>query len=151
MDITVSINIEAPAEDVWQSIVDIDNCMEMISTIIAIEVLDRPKEGLVGLKWKETRLMFGKEADETMWVVDAVENEYYRTRAESHGSIYLTRLSLSEKQESNCILTMCFEGLAQSYLMKMLSVIIIPLMKNSMKKMLLNDLRDIKSFVEKNN
>lgn len=41
--------------------------------------------GLVGLKWRETRMLFGKEATAEKWITDAVENECYKTRAESDG------------------------------------------------------------------
>ena len=148
MDVSVDIEIATDKSRVWQAIIDIDHCMKMIPSILAVDILSRPESGLVGLKWKETRLMFGKEASETMWITDALENEYYSTRAESHGSIYRTRLSLKEKGESRCILTMTFDGEAQSFLMKVLSVIMSPMMKGSMKKVLLKDLTDIKRYVE---
>ena len=67
------------------------------------------KNGLVGLKWTETRLMFGKQATETMWITDAEENDYYQTRAESHGSIYISRLEIKDSGDGT-ELTMSFEG-----------------------------------------
>ena len=150
MEVSVSVNIAKPKENVWKSIIDIDNCMDMISTILAIEVLNRPAEGIIDLRWKETRLMFGKEASETMWITDAVDNSYYRTRAESHGSIYISTLSVESIEDQCTKLTMTFHGEAQSLLMKILSVLINPFMKGSMEKMLLKDLLDIKAFVENN-
>jgi hypothetical protein len=118
-----------------------------ISSIIAIEVLEKPKTGFVGFKWKETRKMFGKEATEIMWVTDSVENEYYSTRAESHGSVYVSRLSLTESAGVTT-LTMSFSGEAQSLVARVLSALMGFLIKSSMKKELHKDLVDIKNYVE---
>lgn len=147
MKVSTDIFIDQPVEKVWQAITDIENCQAMISAIIGLDVLYKPDNQFVGLKWKETRLMFGKEATETMWVTDAVENKYYQTRAESHGSIYISKLSVEEKGHGT-LLTMGFTGQAQSLVMKMLSLLMTPFMKKPMVKMLDQDLQDIKAFLE---
>lgn len=87
MQVSTSIKISKPKENVWKAITDIENSAGMISSIISIDVLEKPEVGFLGFKWKETRKMFGKEATEIMWVTDSVENKYYSTRAESHGSV----------------------------------------------------------------
>lgn len=114
-----------------------------------IEVLEKPETGFVGFKWKETRKMFGKEATEVMWVTDSVENEHYATRAESHGSIYVSRLSLSES-DGITTLTMSFSGEAQTLTAKILSTLMGFMIKGSMRKELHKDLSDIREFVEQN-
>jgi len=91
--------------------------------------------------------MFGKEATEVMWITDAAENDYYCTRAESHGSIYKTRLSLDEDGDRTR-LTMAFTGEPQTMGAKVMSFFMGGLMKGSMEKELLKDLTDIKKFVE---
>lgn len=91
--------------------------------------------------------MFGKEATEIMWVTDSVENEYYSTRAESHGSVYVSRLSLTESAGVTT-LTMSFSGEAQSLVARVLSALMGFLIKSSMKKELHKDLVDIKNYVE---
>lgn len=147
MKISTSIEIVAPKEVVWAAITNIEEAANMITGIIALEVLNSPQEGFVGLKWKETRKMFGKEAVETMWITDAVENEYYCTRAESHGCLYISRLSLTETGNSTT-LTMTFSGEAETFLGKILSSCMSYFIKNSMKKELDKDLNDIKAHVE---
>ena len=147
MNINVDIGIERPKKDVWLAITDIKNASNMISGIIDLEVLNQPVKELIGLKWKETRMMFGKEASEVMWITEAVENEYFCTRAESHGSVYRTKLSL-EESEGVTVLTMSFIAEAQSLIVKMLSVFMGALIKNSMNKALQKDLEDIKRYVE---
>ena len=148
MKVSVDIEIEKPKEAVWAAITDIENCDNYISAIVDLKILNKPENGLVGLKWQETRLMFGKQASETMWITESVENEFYCTRAESHGSVYISRLSLSEAG-NNTLLTMSFTGEAHTLLVKIVSACMGVFIKNSMKKALYKDLEDIKKYVEK--
>ena len=147
MKVSTSIEISKPREDVWKVITDIENCQGRISSIIAIDVLEKPEASFVGFKWKETRKMFGKEATEIMWITDSVENEYYSTRAESHGSVYVTRLSLDESAGITT-LTMAFSGEAETLVAKIFSTLMGPLINSSMKKELQKDLLDIKNYLE---
>ena len=147
MKVSTSIEISKPRENVWKAITDIENSPGRISSIIAIEVLEKPEAGFVGYKWKETRKIFGKEATEIMWVTDSVENEYYSTRAESHGSVYVSRLSLTESAEITT-LTMSFSGEAETLVAKILSALMGAFINSSMKKELQKDLLDIKNYVE---
>ncbi len=148
MNVTADIEISSSIETIWQAITDIKNCTKMISNIIDVEILNQPEDSLVGLKWKETRRMFGKESFETMWITDFVENEYYCTRAESHGSVYITKLSLSEVS-NNTLLTMSFTGEAQTLIVKLISACMGYFIKSAIKKELHKDLKDIKKYVEK--
>ena len=147
MRCSTSIEISKPKAEVWNAVTDIPNAVGMISGIISVEVLENPETGLVGFKWKETRKMFGKEATEIMWITDAGENEYYCTRAESHGSVYKTRLSLND-DDGNTRLTMAFTGEPQTMGAKILSFVMGGFMKGSMEKELQKDLVDIRNFVE---
>ena len=93
--------------------------------------------------------MSGKEATEIMWITDSVENEYYSTRAEGHGSVYVSRLSLTESAGFTT-LTMSFSGEAKTWVARILSALMGFLIKSSMKKELQKDLLDIKNYVEHN-
>lgn len=149
MELSVFVEIEKPLEDVWKAIIDFKNCSKYIESIINLEVIDEPNDSLIGFKWKETRMMFGKEATETMWITDYLENEYYQTRAESHGSIYISRLSI-ELIGGYTKLTMSFSAEAQTSFAKILSLCMGFLIKGSMKKELIKDLNDIKTHLESN-
>ena len=148
MKIKVDIEINASNKEVWNIISDIEHSEKIISGINNIDILNKPKDSLVGLKWVETRTMFGKAATETMWITEAEENSYYKTRAESHGAIYTTYLKLSG-QEKTTLLSMEFSSEAVSFSGKLMSMIFGGLLKKSMKKLLLKDLTDIKTAVEK--
>ncbi len=147
MKMEVRIPINGSKEDIWKVITDIENATSNISGIEKVEILDHPKDSLVGLKWIETRTMFGKTATETMWVTEAEDNHYYQTRAENHGAIYISRLEISEENGQN-FLSMSFDGQAQSFGARIMSAIFGFLMKGATKKMIQQDLEDIKKVVE---
>ncbi|ANU23999.1 SRPBCC family protein [Planococcus donghaensis] len=148
MKVSTQIDINSTKEKVWSVITDIENSANVISGIIHIEILQPAEGDLVGLKWKETRKMLGKEAQEIMWITHSEKYHYYQTRAESHGAIYVSRLNITEKSNNTVTLEMSFEGHSVSLTAKILSGIFSIFMKKSMKKALEVDLQDIKSYCE---
>ena len=150
MKLKAEIIINGTKEQIWQVITDIEGSIDRISAIEKIDILDKPESGMLGLKWEETRTMFGKSATEIMWITDVVENEYYQTRAESHGAIYKSRLQIEESGDKSK-LTMEFEGEAQSAFAKTMSFLTGFMFKSATEKALQEDLKDIKAYVEKSN
>ena len=147
MKLTVQISIESTKEKIWNVISDIENSVNIIDGIHKIEVLEQPQKSFVGLKWRETRTMFGKEATEVMWITDAIENESYRTRAESHGAVYLTAFKITEHGDS-CDLSMEFTGEPQSFGARIMAALTGFLFKGATLKALKKDLEDIKAASE---
>ena len=147
MQISESIEIVKPTAIVWLAITGIENSSDWISNIISIEIIEKPKKGVVGLKWKEIRKFCGKEVTEVMWVTDSVEHDYYCSRAESHGSVYTSRIS---RKESNGVttLTISFTGEPQTLMARFLSTIMNRFIIKSLGKELRKDLSDIKKHVE---
>ena len=148
MKISVQAEINSSKEKVWQTITNFENSVNIIKGIEKIEILEKPENGIIGLKWKETRTMFGKTAVETMWITDAKENEYYETRAESHGAIYKSRIAIKE-QDNKSILTMDFGGEAVSLVAKIFSTILGFMFVGATRKAIQQDLNDIKISLEK--
>jgi len=83
-----------------------------------------------------------------MWITDVKENEFYKTRAESHGALYTTTLVISE-QDGRSRLTMKFDSVAQTFGAKIMAALAGRIFKNATKKALQQDLIDIKAAVEK--
>lgn len=133
MNAFVEININGTKEAIWNVISDIKNSHKNINGIQKIEILEEASESLIGLKWRETRIMFGKEATEDMWITHAEANTYYKTRAESHGAVYITTLRIEEK-ENLCILSMKFESESVSFGAKVMNIIFSGMMKKSTEK-----------------
>lgn len=147
MNVEVQVDINGTKEDVWKVISDIENSTETIRGIEKIEVLEKPADSFVGLKWRETRTMFGRTATEVMWITEAEENKFYKTRAENHGAVYVSMLEITDKGE-NVSLSMSFEGTPQTFGAKVMSALTGWMVKGSSEKALMEDLMDIKAKVE---
>jgi hypothetical protein len=148
MKVIAVTDIRAKPQRVWSIVSDIEKAGDIISAIHDIEVLDRPTgPSLVGLKWRETRTMFGKAATEVMWVTDAADESFYETRAESHGCVYVSRIEL-EPHDDGTRLSMGFEGTPVTTGAKILWALTGWMAKRAMIKALDADLADIKSAAE---
>lgn len=150
MNVGTAVEINSPKQQVWAAIIDIRHCAAIISAIIDIRILHQPAQGIVGLKWAETRKIFGKEATETMWITHSKDEEYYVTRAENHGMIYITKMALTESN-GKTHLTLSFTAQAASLAGKIMSSVMGVFTKPAMVKMLQQDLADIKKYVENAN
>ena len=145
--VSESVVINAPTTVVWHYITDIANCPAWITSLERVQILEQKPDSLVGLRWEETRKMFGKEATETMWITRADAPHFYETQAESHGSIYTSKLSV-EPAAGGCVLTMQFGATAKTVVAQLLSMIFSPMIRSSVKKMVTTDLLDIKKAAE---
>jgi hypothetical protein len=148
MLVEVQVTINGSRTAIWAAITDIENAPETISGIEKVEVLEKPANGLVGLKWRETRMLFGKPATADKWITDVAENEFYKTRAESDGFVFLSTMSISEGG-GGLTLASAHDSRPQSIGAKIMSVPMGLLFKGVAKKALLQDLNDIKSAVER--
>ncbi|HET6399190.1 MAG TPA: SRPBCC family protein [Candidatus Thermoplasmatota archaeon] len=143
MDVSVETYVEAPPAVVWSVVTDIPNAAATIRAIESVEVLE-PARGpsIVGLKWRETRTMFGKRATEVMWVTDAQEGSRYDTRAESHGAVYTTRVTVSPSG-TGTRLAMAFGGKPTSRGAQVVWALTGFLFRRMTRKALQQDLQDI--------
>jgi uncharacterized protein YndB with AHSA1/START domain len=146
MIVEVQVTINASRTAVWSAITDIENAAQTISGIEKIEVVEKPANGLVGLRWRETRMYFGKPATVEIWITDAAENEFYKTRAESDGYLFLSTMRMSESS-GGITLTNSHDYKPQTTAARFKSIPMF-LFKSMMKKIFLQDLNDIKSAVE---
>src|SRR6476659_2029515 len=147
MLVEAHVTINGSKAAIWAAITNIENASETISGITNIEVLEKPAHGLVGLRWRETRMLFGKPASADKWITDATENEFYKTRAESDGFVFLSTMSISESR-GGMMLTSAHETQAQGLVARLKSIPIV-FFKGVIKKALLQDLNDIKAAVER--
>ena len=147
MDVSVEVDILAPKDLVWDAVTNIDQWEGMISGIMSLEILHRPVDGLIGLKWSETRKVFGKVSTETMWVTDAEDLSFYRTRAENQGAIYISNISLTEIGDATR-LTQSFSMSSDTIFSKLITLVMGAMLKRSLRKLILADVNDIKAFVE---
>lgn len=147
MLVQTQIPINASKAAVWAAITNIEHAAQIITGIKKIEIVEKPATGLVGLKWRETRMLFGKPATVDKWITDAAENEFYQTRAEDGGFVFITTKRLSE---TNGVTTLAesHETKPQGIVARIMSLPMF-FFKGTIKKFLLQDLSDIRKAVEK--
>ena len=147
MKVVAETQIKAPVNKVWRVVMNISNSHKYIKGIDKIVVLDQPESGMVGFKWKEERTMMGKTATEVMWITEVEENSHYKVRAESNGYVYQSNISL-EAQNGGTLLKMEFGGTPQNFRAKIFGLLMAPLFKGASRKMIQEDINDIRDYVE---
>ncbi len=148
MIVEVQVTINGSRAAIWAAMSNIEGAAEIITGIMKIEVINKPANGLVGLKWRETRMLFGKPATVEKWITDAAANEFYSTRAESDGFVFTSTMRIADGRDG-LILTSAHDSKPQGILPTLMSIPMRLFFKGVAKKALLQDLNDIKSAVER--
>jgi len=141
--ISVTRNINAPIDLVSKALSDISNLPNTNPDIVKVEFLSDIKLG-IGTKFRETRMMKGKESITELEITEFAENDRIRMVADSHGTIWdsvFTVKVVGDQTELN--LTM--EAKAHKLIPKILN----PLLKDVYIKGLEKHLDALKSFCEK--
>ena len=147
MLVEAQVTINGSKAAIWAAITNIEHAANIISGIEQIEVVEKPAHGLVGLKWRETRMYFGKPATVEKWITDAVEHAFYTTRAEDGGFVFVSTMRISERN-GGVTLTSAHDSKPQGIAATLKSTPMF-LFKGVVKKALLQDLNDIKAAVER--
>ena len=144
--IVVEKTIHASKEAVFQFISNIEEASQHISGIEKVE----PVKGIcgeVGFTWNETRVMFGKEDTVQLKITELEPNQHYKVGSTAHGVEYESVLKV-EDIDVGCKLSMSFFGQPKTTMSKMMMFLMGWLAVGSTKKVLNQDLDDIKSAVE---
>ena len=147
MIVEAQVTLHGSKAAVWSVITDIAHGAELIRGIERIEIVHTPGQGLVGLRWRETRLLFGKAATVEKWITAATEHEGYTTRAESDGFAFLTTLGITEGADG-LVLTSAHESQPQTFLARVQMIPMGLFFRGVIRKAILEDLNDLKAAVE---
>lgn len=148
MFVEADVTIKGSTAAIWAAIINIEHAAETISGIESIEVLEKPANGIVGFRWRETRMLFGKPATVEKWITDAAENEFYTTRAEDNGFVFISTFRISESRDG-FTLTSSHDSQPQGFVARLMSMPMALLFKGVARKAILQDLNDIRSAVER--
>ncbi len=146
-NITVSTNVSAPIDQVFEVYTDLEKLVERIPDITALEVLSKGPFG-EGTRWRETRVMFKKEATEEMQVSGFDPPKSYNVDAESHGMRYSTRFLFAPDGDGTKV-SWTFSGTAVTLGAKIMAPIFNVLMKGTMTKCMLRDLEALRDVCER--
>lgn len=138
----VTRTIKAPVDKVFRTIAHIDQYSEAVPHIVSVEILTDVKSG-VGTRFKETRLMKGKEASTELEVTEYVENDRIRLVSDSGGTIWDTVFTV-KAAEGGTELNMTMDATAHKLLPKFIN----PLIMGMVRKFIEQDMDAVKVFCE---
>jgi len=145
MDVSVSKEVNAPIERVFDVFSDLTKTEERIEAITKLEILSDVKQGK-GTRWRETRVMFGREATEEMEISVFEPNKSYEVVAESRGMKYHSVYSFAPQGDATRV-DMTFSGTPMTFAAKLMSPIG-SLFKGTVRKALEADMEQLKTVCE---
>lgn len=143
--VSVERTVAAPPQRVFAASIDIPRWPEVVPAIQEVELLtDGPVR--VGTRFRETRVLFGREATETMEVLELEAPHRYLLGAESHGSRYRTEFRFEPAGDGTRIV-FTFRAEPLTFAAKVMGFLMKPMMKK-MVEMCAADLDALKAHVE---
>ena len=146
-EIKVTREVKAPADAVWDVLTDLEGSPETISGITAVERLDELEGFAVGTKWRETRVLFGKEATEVMEVTEIDPGRSYTVYAASRGNEYTSIMSVEPAGEGSTV-GMSFVATPTGGFSRLMASTIGKMFEGTTRKAIEQDLADIASAAE---
>ncbi len=144
--ILLSVDIHASQATVWTAITQIEDCHLRLPGVKKIEMLTVGPVGK-GTRWRETRVMFGKETTETLEIEAFNPPSEYTAVIKSCACEYRATLRV-KPHASGTTLEQEFQAHALGFAAKIMGVIMMPLMLGSIRKMIQGDLDAIKLHCE---
>jgi carbon monoxide dehydrogenase subunit G len=144
--VTLSAFVNAPRARVFHLFADVENAPGRVKGIKRVELLTSGPVGL-GTRFKETRLMFNREATEVMEFTAFDPDRSYTLGCDTCGARYVSTFRFEPEGDGTRV-TYEFEYRARSilaWLMKPLGW----LMRGMIRKCVQQDIDDLKAFAEK--
>jgi uncharacterized protein YndB with AHSA1/START domain len=144
--IVVSTRINAPPERVFEAFTDLRNAAGRVRAIKSLTVLtDGPIAK--GTRFRETRVMFGKEATETMEITEFDPPRSYQVEARSCGMHYVSRLDFAPDAGAT-VARMTFQGTPLTLVAKIMGKVMAGMMHKACVKAMQQDFDDLRAYVE---
>lgn len=138
--------IDAPVETVFEAVADISNFSRAVPDIVRVEFLGDSRVG-VGTRFRETRVMKGREASTVLEVTEYVRNERVRMVADAGGTVWdslFTVTAVGEGDGGRTRLELVME--ARPY--RVMARLMVPLMRGVVAKAVEGDMDAVKGWCE---
>jgi uncharacterized protein YndB with AHSA1/START domain len=146
--VTVTVMIEAPRDRVFAAATDLQRWPETMSQIKQLEVLTEGEVG-TGTRFRETRVMYGREATEEMEITAFEPPSRYTVEANSHGVRYISTFHFVDHPSGGTQVTMTFDGQPQTLSAKLLGGLMKPMIKKAILRSVTQDLEELKDTIER--
>lgn len=147
MRATISAEIAASPETVFRLATDFANAANVVEGIVRVEMLT-PGPVAAGTRFRETRVMFGREATEEMTVTEIVAPRRVALLALSHGTRYESSFTFAAIATGTRV-TMDFQATPLTLAARIMGWLMTPMIKKSLLSTCAKDLDDIKRAAEK--
>ena len=142
-NVTVTRRIDAPADAVFRTVAHVEQFSQAVPHILRVEFLTEVKSG-VGARFRETRMMMGREASTELEVTEYVENERVRIASEAGGALWDTVFTVAPDGEGTELkMVMDASPLTTSARMTL------PLVIGAVRKAVEQDMDSVKAFCER--
>lgn len=145
-DVVVSRILPATPDVAFAACTDLARAPQRIRGITKLEVLGDGRVGL-GTRFRETRVMFGRESTEAMEITEWSPPQSFVVEADSHGTQYRTRFSFEPAGSEATRVTLRFGATPRSFVGKVMGFLFSG-MRKSVEKCLVDDLDDIAAWLE---
>ena len=142
-NVTVTRRIDAPVQVVFRTVAQVEQFSQAVPGILRVEFLSEVKSG-VGARFRETRMMMGREASTELEVTEYVENEHVRIVSEAGGALWDTVFTVVPDGEGTA-LRMVMDAQPRSMSARMT----LPLIIGTVRKAIEQDLDAVKAFCER--
>ena len=139
----ITRNIKAPIELVFKTVANISEFSKAIPHIVKVEYLSDIKSG-VGARFRETRLMKGKETPTELEVTEYVKNDRVRLVADSHGTVWDTVFTV-KREGDHTTLTMTMDARST----RLITRVVVFMISGMVKKAIGRDMDSVKAHCER--
>ena len=140
--ILISRTIAAPLELVFETVSDVRNFRDAVPHITNVEFLSDQQVG-AGTRFRETRLMNGREQTVELVVAEYIENDRVRMISDAGGTIWDTMFTVS-KRPDNVALEMQMDIRPHTLFARIMT----PLIRGMVVKGVESDMDAVKAFCE---
>lgn len=148
MELVVSRNIDAEPAVVWRIVTDIEGSADVLTNVLRVERLDDAETFGVGMRWRETRTMFGKEATEEMQVTEVDPGVSYTVVSDSGKTRYTSVVRVTPLDDDRSELSMSFGAETSGIVTTILGATIGRLFQGATRRTLEQDLADLGTAAE---
>lgn len=130
---TVTRHVAAPVERVFDVVADITNFEQAIPHIVKVEFLTEQRVG-VGTRFRETRLVHGKEAATELEVTEYEPHEHVRLVADSHGCVWDSTFTTKPNDDGGTELTLVMEARPYKWTARLMTPLVSWMIKGAVAK-----------------
>jgi uncharacterized protein YndB with AHSA1/START domain len=141
--VTLTRTIHAPVETVFAVVSDIRNFSEAVDNIKRVEFLTEQRSG-VGTRFREVRMMGGKEAATVLEVREYKPHEKVRLLSETQGTVW-DSLFTTGPEDGKTLLTLEMTAHARNLPARVMNRLIMGIVRKAIEK----DMDAVKAYCEK--